>query len=69
MTHPIQGSRQGQAAAGAGISEQAQLPDLRLKIAQCTTAPTGGEVRVWAVLMDIDDSGSMVADEVSRDVA
>jgi len=26
-------------------------------------------VRVWAVLMDIDDSGSMVADEVSRDLA
>ena len=43
--------------------------NLDVKIATATTAPTGGEVRVWAVLMDIDDSGSMVANEVSRDVA
>ena len=43
--------------------------NLDVTIATATTAPTGGEVRVWAVLMDIDDSGSMVADEVSRDVA
>jgi len=43
--------------------------NLDVTIATATTAPTGGEVRVWAVLMDIDDSGSMVADEVSRDLA
>src|SRR5210317_74332 len=43
--------------------------NLDVTIAAATTAPTGGEVRVWAVLMDIDDSGSMVADEVSRDLA
>ena len=34
-----------------------------------TTVSTAGKVRVWAVLMDVDGLGEMVADEVSRDLA
>lgn len=36
-----------------------------ITIATATTAPTGGKVRVWALLMDID--GRKTADEVDRD--
>jgi len=41
--------------------------NIDIKIATATTAPTGGVVRVWAILMDVDDSGDMGADEVDRD--
>lgn len=34
-----------------------------------TTPDTSGTLRVFAVLMDIDDNGSFAADEVSRDFA
>lgn len=39
--------------------------DLELEAA--TTAPTGGKIRVWAVLMNIDNPGDLSADEVDRD--
>jgi hypothetical protein len=32
-----------------------------------TTAPTEGTVRVFAVLMNMADTGDMTADEVDRD--
>lgn len=41
--------------------------NIDIKIATATTAPTGGAVRVWAILMDVDDSGDMGANEVDRD--
>jgi len=41
---------------------------LDLLIATATTAPTGGKVRVWMILWDIDGFGvSKAADEVDRD--
>jgi hypothetical protein len=39
--------------------------DLELQAA--STAPTGGKIRVWAVLMNIDNPGDLSADEVDRD--
>lgn len=39
--------------------------DLELEAA--STAPTGGKIRVWAVLMNIDNPGDLSADEVDRD--
>ena len=39
--------------------------DLELQAA--TTAPTGGKIRVWAVLMNIDNHGVLTPDEVDRD--
>ena len=39
--------------------------DLELQAAG--TAPTGGKIRVWAVLMNIDNPGDLSADEVDRD--
>jgi len=62
------------AAAGAYAQNAAAFQPLvigtadtiDLLIATATTAPTGGIVRVWAVLMDID--GRRTAAEVDRDV-
>lgn len=61
------------AAAGAYAQNAAAFQPLvigtadtiDLLIATATTAPTGGIVRVWAVLMDID--GRRTAAEVDRD--
>jgi len=39
--------------------------DLELQAAG--TAPTGGKIRVWMVLMNIDNPGSYDANEVDRD--
>jgi hypothetical protein len=39
--------------------------DLELQAAG--TAPTGGKIRVWAVLMNIDNPGDLAANEVDRD--
>ena len=39
--------------------------DLELQAA--STAPTGGKIRVWAVLMNIDNHGVLTPDEVDRD--
>ena len=40
---------------------------LDIEIQTQTGTTTGGKVRVYAVLMDISDNGSMTADEVDRD--
>lgn len=60
------------AAAGAYAPTAATVPvmfasadTIDLEIDAATTAPTGGVVRVWAVLMDVD--GRYAAAEVSRD--
>jgi len=40
---------------------------LDLELQAAGTAPTGGKMRVWAVLMNIDNPGSYDANEVDRD--
>ena len=40
---------------------------LDLELEAASTAPTGGKMRVWAVLMNIDNPGSYDANEVDRD--
>lgn len=41
---------------------------LDLELQAAGTAPTGGKLRVWAVLMNIDNPGSYDANEVDRDL-
>ena len=41
---------------------------LDVLVQAATTVSTAGVVRVWAVLVDVDDLGALDADEVSRDV-
>lgn len=60
------------AAAGAYAPAAATVPvvfgsadTIDLEIDAATTAPTGGVLRVWAVMMDID--GRVAATEVDRD--
>jgi hypothetical protein len=60
------------AAAGAYAPAAATVPvvfgsadTIDLEIDAATTAPTGGVLRVWAVMMDID--GRIAAESVDRD--
>jgi len=49
----------------AVVGSTATTLDLELQAAG--TAPTGGKLRVWAVLMNIDNPGNLVAETVDRD--
>ena len=53
------------AMAVGSYATTATTMDLELQAA--STAPTGGKIRVWMVLMNIDNPGSYDADEVDRD--
>jgi len=49
----------------AVVGSTATTIDLELQAAG--TAPTGGKIRVWCVLMNIDDRGNYSASEAQRD--
>ena len=54
------------AAGGPQVIAADDTIDILIETMTGTT--TGGKVRVWAQVMDIDDLGDMTANEVARDV-
>lgn len=54
-------------AAAGGMQVVAADDTIDILLQAMTGTTTGGKVRVWAIVMDIDDMGDLTADEVSRD--